>query len=240
MRKTLIITLLFIAQLAYCRLSDEQLYQGYMASDLTLWGQYIDAQDWNTLCHAERKRLINYEYGYIPFMVDQGRTDEAARRLVVYERHLAEEQTALRPSEYLTYLSAAHAYEYLLDKGKIFTDGMQSFKYAKQALAADPKDPIAMTLKGNVDFYAPKMFGGNKEKAVQIFLEAERIMTADSAYRYIWNFPAIQLTIAQCYEKMGETDKALAQAEKTLRVHPTFKYLKEVYLPELRKKMQKK
>ncbi|MCQ2347654.1 MAG: hypothetical protein MJZ65_00520 [Paludibacteraceae bacterium] len=240
MRKWLIYSLLFIVELAYGQFSDKQLYDAYMASDLKLWGQYIDAQDWKSLSHAERRRLINYEYGYIPFLADQKRMEEAAHYLPIYLQHVEEERSSLGESTYLAYRSAAHAYAYLLDKSTIFSDGMMSFKMAKKALEADTTDPIAMTLKGNVDFYAPKCFGGNKQKAIQIFLQAERIMTTDTAYRYLWNLPAMQLAIAQCYEKTGELDKAEQQVEKVLRRHPTFTYVRNTYLPELKKKKQKK
>lgn len=241
MRKFFLFILLLVAGLCSAQFSDEQLYKAYLSSNLTLWGKYIHAQNWSKLSHAERKRLINYEYGYIPAMVDEGKTDEAAACLKQFQQQLQEEKNALTPCEYLTYLSASHAFVYLLDKSQIFSDGMQSFKLAKQAIEADPNNPIAMTLKGNVDFYAPKLFGGSKKKAMQMFIRSEQLMMEDlDTYGYMWNFPAIQLCIAQCHEKMGDLDEAIKQAEKTLRMHPGFMYLRDTYLPELRQKKGKK
>jgi len=240
MRNLFLLVCLFVVGLAYSQFSDEQLYKAYMAADLTLWGQYIDAQDWNKLTHQERKRLINYEYGYIPVLADQQRMDEAAIYLKQYNQHLSAEQKYLSQADYIAYLSASHAYAYLLDKSLILSEGMQSFKTAKQAVEADPKNVIAMTLKGNVDFYAPKLFGGNKQKAVEMFLEAEKIMEQDPQYRYLWNLPAMQLSIAQCYDKLGNLDAAMRQVNKVLARHPDFKYVRETYLPELKQKMKKK
>jgi len=240
MRKFITILMLLIAILAHGQYSDEQLYQAYMQSDLRLWGQYIDAQDWSKLSHVERKRLINYEYGYIPVLADQNKMTEAARYLKQYNQHLSAEQKYLSKADYLAYLSASHAYAYLLDKSLILSEGMQSFKVAKQAVEADSKNVIAMTLKGNVDFYAPKLFGGNKQKAVEMFLEAEKIMEQDPHYQYLWNLPAMQLAIAQCYEKLGDIDMALKQVNKILLRHPNFKYVRETYWPQLKQKKQKK
>lgn len=236
MRKWLVFSMLLIVQLAFGQFSDEQLYMAYMSSDLTLWGQYIDAQEWEHLTHSERLRLINYEYGYIPVLADQQRTEEAARYLRQYEQHLEAEKAALPKATYLSYWSAAHAYEYLLDKSKILSEGMQSFKLAKQALETDANNPIALTLKGNIDFYAPKIIGGNKKNAMVLFARAEKIMLADSAFYYLWNLPAIQLCIAQCYEKTDDLPNALRQAEKALHRHPHFAYLRDTYLPQLKKK----
>ena len=227
--------MLLVAQLACCQFSDEQLYMAYMSSDLTLWGQYIDAQDWNALSHKERCRLINYEYGYVPVLADQKRMEEAAHYLQQFNSHLSQEQAFLPQATYIAYLSASHAYAYLLDKSKIFSEGMQSFKTAKKALQSDPNNPIALTLKGNVDFYAPKLFGGDKKQAMQLFLQAETIMLRDTAFRYMWNLPAIQLCIAQCYEKTGDIKAAIRQAEKTLLQHPHFAYIRQTYLPQLKR-----
>jgi len=240
MRKLLLLVALLVAKLAFGQFSNEQLYQAYMQSDLKTWGEYIDSQNWDQLSHSERHRLINYEYGYIPFLADLQRMDEAAQHLERYCQHLSDEQPYLSPADYTAYLSASHAYAYLIDKGKIFSDGMQSFKLAKQAVELDPHNVIALSLKGNVNFYAPKLFGGNKQKAMEMFLEAEQIMEQDPEWEYLWNYPAMQLCIAQCYEKLGELDAALRYANKTLQRHPHFKYLKETYLPELKQKMQKK
>jgi len=240
MRKLILILCLFVAKLAYGQFGDEQLYQAYMASDLRLWGQYIDAQNWDELSHAQRKRLINYEYGYIPVLADEKKMDAAARYLKQYNQHLAAEEKYLSQADYLAYLSASHAYAYLLDKSLILSEGMQSFKVAKQAVEADPNNVIAMTLKGNVDFYAPRLFGGNKQKAIEMFLKAEQIMENDPQYAYLWNLPAMQLSIAQCYEKQGKVDLALRQVEKILRRHPHFQYVKQTYLPQLKQKQQKK
>jgi len=240
MRKWWILVLMLVAKLAYCQFSDQQLYQAYMQADLSMWGQYIDAQDWSRLSHAERKRLINYEYGYIPVLADQKRMDEAARYLKQYNQHLSAEQKYLSQADYLAYLSASHAYAYLLDKSLILSEGMQSFKIAKQAVEADESNVIALTLKGNVDFYAPKLFGGSKEKAMEMFLKAEKSMEQDPYYQYLWNLPAMQLCIAQCYEKLGDLEAAIRQTNKILARHPNFKYVKDTYWPQLKQKKQKK
>jgi len=240
MRKYLLLICLFIAKLAFGQFSDEQLYQAYMQSDLVPWGQYIDSQNWDQLSHAERHRLINYEYGYIPFLADLKRMDEAAAHLEIYNQHLSAEQPYLSQADYTAYCAAAHAYAYLIDKGLIFTEGMQSFKLSKLAVEQDPHNVIALSLKGNVNFYAPKLFGGDKKKAMEMFLEAEQIMEHDARWTYLWNYPAMQLCIAQCYEKLGDLDQALLYANKTLARHPNFNYLKETYLPQLKQKKQKK
>lgn len=228
-------TILFGLSTALRAQTDEELYLSYMDGQLTLWKTYLDTTNWTHLTHAERLRLINYEYGYVPFLAD--RNDPSAQQyLNRYMRHLAEEQSQLTPSLYASYMCAAHAYAYLLDKKKLFSSGLQSFRLAKQAVDLDGENPIALLLKGNVYFYAPRAFGGNKEEAMLLFEKAERIMQQQGIWHYLWNYPALQLCIAQCYDKLGNTEKAYQKCQVILREHPDFDYVKRVYLPELNKR----
>ncbi len=215
--------------------TDEQLYMSYMQSDLTLWKQYIDSADWKNMNAEERLRLINYEYGYVPFIADK-KDPTASHYLEQYIAHVEEEKANLTPSVYASYMCAAHAYTYLLDKSKLFSSGLQSFRLAKKAVELDPNNSIALVLKGNVYFYAPRAFGGNKEEAMRLFARAERIMQQEGKWRYLWNYPALQLCIAQCYDKLGDTDSAYRKCRAILKEHPNFRFITETYLPELEKK----
>lgn len=217
--------------------TDEELYAGYMDGKLIPWKTYIDGADWAHLTHAERLRLINYEYGYVPFLAD--RNDPAAQHyLDIYMQHLSEEEPFLTPSLFASYMCAAHAYAYLLDKKKLFTSGLQSFRLAKQAVDLDGENPIALLLKGNVYFYSPRAFGGNKEEAMNLFEKAERIMQQQGTWHYLWNYPALQLCIAQCYDKLGDTNRAYQKCQAILREHPDFDFVKRIYLPDLQERLK--
>ncbi|MCQ2345621.1 MAG: hypothetical protein MJZ82_02510 [Paludibacteraceae bacterium] len=215
--------------------SDKQLYEGYLTNDFSLWTAYINNTDWSTLNTEERMRYINYEYGYVPFMADQ-KNPNARRYLDQYKAHLEEEKCHMTEAQYTAYLCAANAYEYLLDKKKLFSAGLQSFKLAKKAVELDDNNPIGLLLKANVNFHAPKGFGGNKEEALRLFLKAEKIMRQEGTWRYLWNYPALQLCIAQCYEELGEKEKAISKCESILQEHPKFNYVRNTYLPALRAK----
>jgi len=229
--------LIFVGVQAYAQYSDEQLYEAYMSQDLSLWRKYMNAAKWDELSNSERTRLINYYYGYIPFRNDEGGKD-CRQLLDTYWKYIKLHQKQLSASEYATFCSSAHAYEYLLDNSKILTDGMKSFILAKDAVEADSLNPLALALKGNVDFYAPRFFGGSKKRAMKAFLIAEKIMHDNPKYKYYWNYPALQLCIAQCYEKQGDIQKAITQCQRILKDHPHFKYVREEYLPELKKKAE--
>ena len=229
MQRIFLTILLLVPMLMYSQYGDEQLYMAYMSGDLSLWGDYLRNGNWETMDDAEKTRFINYEYGYIPVEADKGNPD-VRRMLDNYKQHIEAHKYILTASQYTAYKSAACAYEYLLDKHLLFSQGLQSFKLAHKAVELDPQNPLALSLSGNVSFYAPTLFGGSKKKALQLFEEAERIMEADTAYRYMWNYPALQLCIAQCYDKIGDKEKAKRQYERILAIHPDFDYARKEFV----------
>jgi tetratricopeptide (TPR) repeat protein len=229
--------LLLVPVLCMAQYEDGRLYEAYLAQDLTLWREYITTADWTAMTAEERTRLINYEYGFIPAEADRG-SDDCRRLLDVYTAHVEEHRPYLSPSQYAAYRSAAHAYEYLLDKHRLLSDGWTAFRMAGQALEADSLEPLALSLKGNMDFYAPVLLGGCKKRALELFLEAERQMRKDEHYRLLWNYPALQLCIAQCYEKTGRLQDAIDKCEEILREHPAFLYVSRDYLPSLRRRQR--
>ena len=236
MRKfTLLTTLLLSATMLMAQYTDERLFADYLRRDLSSWGEYIDATDWNKIDTKERLRLINYEYGWIATAIDS-QSPKSKEYLANFFTHIEQIRPEISQSTYCTYLSAAYAYEFMLDKSKLFSAGLKSFNLCKEAVEHDNTDPIALTLKGNVDFYAPKAFGGNKEKALDYFLKAKKYFKERGNYKYLWNYWSMEMCIAQCYEKTGRLDEAIAQCRAILAQNPDFTYIRDEYLPELLKK----
>ena len=215
MRSVGLFILLFVSRLCFAQFTDKQLYEGYLTQDLTSWREYVSTADWENMTAAERTRLINYEYGLVPVEIDRGSSNSRSL-LDTYKAHIEAHKGTLTSSQYAAYMSAAHAYEYLLDKSSLLSEGLAAFRLATKAVEEDPANPVALSLKGNVDFYAPAIFGGSKKN--------------------LWNYPALQLCIAQCYEKTDRIKKAIAKCEEILREHPDFVYVRDEYLPSLRKK----
>lgn len=236
-------------QPAYAQYTDKQLYQAYLQRDMDTWKAYIDASDWTKLTDSEKIRLINYEYGYVAVEINETPAGPKARRkashteaqryLDQFIAHLNAAQSILTPARYAMYMSAASAYEFMMDRSKVFSAGLQSFKLCKKAVELDPNDPMPLILKANVDFYAPKSFGGSKKAAMQEFSRAEQMFLQQGNYEYLWNFPAMQLCIAQCYEKTDDLETALKKARAILKANPDFVFLREEYIPGLEAAIKK-
>ncbi len=233
-------TLALLAAFLLCTLSvyaeytEEQLYQAYMERDMATWQHYIDEADWDTLSVSERKRLLNYEYGFVAVAIDN-KYPNAVDYLTHFRNHVAEEFAAQHICEahYCMYMSSIHAYDFLLNRSRLFSSGLQSFKMVKKAAQLAPDDPYVLTLKANVDFYAPSAFGGDKEEALKMFTRAKQIFRQTPDYKHIWNYASLSLCIAQCYEKTGDREKAIEQCRIILAEMPNFSYVRDEYLPSL-------
>lgn len=238
MKYSLLTALLLSTTMLMAQYTDEQLFADYLRRDLHSWRTFIETADWEKADTRERMRIINYEYGCIASAIDSV-PDKAQGYLAKFKQHIESLHGTIPESTYCTYASAAAAYDFMLDKSKLFSAGLKSFNLCKEAVEHDPNDPIALTLKGNVDFYAPKGFGGNKKRALEEFLKAERIFKERGGYRYLWNYWAMQLCIAQCYDKTGDIDNAITQCKKILKENPDFEYVRDEYLPSLLQRKQK-
>lgn len=233
---TLLLVFLLCSVCCFADYTDARLYQAYMERDMATWQHYIDEADWDTLSAAERKRLLNYEYGFVAVAIDS-KIPHAEDYLTRFRNHVEEEFAAQHICEahYCMYMSSVHAYDFLLNRSRLFSSGLQSFKLVKKAAQLAPNDPYVLTLKANVDFYAPSAFGGDKEAALKMFTRAKEIFRQTIDYKHIWNYASLSLCIAQCYEKTGEREKAIEECRAILAEMPNFSYVRDEYLPGLLK-----
>lgn len=229
----LFLVFLLLSQCVLAQYTDEALYKAYLTSDVSLWKEYIEATDWSSLTEAEKERLLNYQYGYVAFAVSE-ETDWAERHLELFKEHLADSSLQIDAAQLACYRSSVAAYEISFTTFRKLSYAAQAMDYADEAMRLDSLHPAALTLKANIDMYCPKAFGGNKARALQYFLLAERRFKELHQTQYNWNYRALQLCIAQCYEKTGEKAKAIAKCESILREEPDFAYIRDVYLPTLR------
>ena len=228
--------LLFCSAICFAQYSDEQLYNAFLQQDMSVWKEYITTAQWEQLTGKERLRLINYEYGYIATAIDQ-KEPEAEQYLAEFRKHVESEYAAGEISEarYCMYMSSVNAYDFMLNKSRLFSAGLQSFKLVKKAAELAPDDPFVLTLKANVDFYAPPAFGGNKEDALSMFLRARNLFVKTEDCKTLWNYASLRMCIAQCYEKTGNKQQAIDECRAILAEIPDFRYIRDEYLPYLLK-----
>lgn len=226
--------LLFILTVKPNMMLGQDLYKAYLAGDMSVWGTYIeDMEEKDSLTLDEIVQVSNYEYGYIAWCIDEKRMDEAKHRLDVFVSHIDYlEKQGYSPSMVAVYRSSVAAYQLSVYKKKFMQMAKEALGYSNKALELDPKNPVALALQGNVKMHIPVMLGGSDAKALEIFQEAEKIMRK-AGDTDTWNFRALQLCIAQCYEKVEGKKRAASYCEEVLAEVPNFVYLRDVYYKKL-------
>lgn len=212
--------------------SEEALYKCFLDDNKDLWKEYITSANWQQCSNKERQRLLNYEYGYIAYAISVKDAD-SKKLLNNFNLHLEEMAGKMAESTRLTYLSAASSYALSLNKWTAARNAPRTFSYADQALEADPHNPIALTLRGSIYFYCPKTFGGNKQLALDYMQQAEERFRQRGDTVNNWNYRSAQMIVAQCLEKTGRKDAAIAKCRSILREEPNFTFIRDCYLPEL-------
>lgn len=220
------------------------LFEAYFNGDMPTWQAAIDNAQWETLSNEDKAIILNTEYGFVASLIDEAPTGakrdtkgkeerkaKAEKYLDTFVNHVEDAKSILPTSRYCTYRSAAYAFEFMINKK--LAAGVKSFQFCKDAVEADPNDPFALALAANVDFYAPKILGGSKKKAIETFEQAREILLADPQYDLWWNKPATLFSLILCYKNIEDNETALQRAEEMLALYPNFTYLKDVFIPEI-------
>ena len=239
MRKLLLFILLSCCGLTYGQFTREQMYHAYLTEDMPYWQQYLDQTDWNSLSDEDQLRYLNYEYGWIGAVIDT-KPKNIREYVDAFLVHIEEQESLLPIGTRLTYISSYWAYRAKLNDWAYAKFGLRAKNIAEEAVQKDPENPIAVTLVGCVDFYAPSLFGGSKTRALVAFNKAVDIFRQSGDTINNWNYASAQLQLMLCLSKTKQYDAAKELADQVLQQNPDFRFVREVFLPELQKKMQEK
>ena len=208
--------------------SNHQLYQAYLAQDMTVWQQYIASSNWDEMTDEEKKQLLIYEYGFTAYSLSHSK-DLAANMLQQYEQHLQKAQCILSEGEYLAYMVSVNTYKLALDNSKLLKYARGIYDNMNRALDVAQDDPFVLSMKGNVEFFSPV---GSKKRALEIFVKADRIYR-EQGTKDLWIVRAVQINIVQCLEKLGRNEEAILRCEEFLEEEPDLVFC-QLMLAQLR------
>ncbi len=214
----------------------ETIYQAYLTNDMASWKTTIDAMHAEAGKDNERElELLNYEYGYIGWCIGNKRKSEAKRYL---ERSLERIERLKQANHRLpllqAYESAYLGFQIGLANLKAPRLGPKSLDAAKESVAGDDRNALGYIQLGNIDYFMPPLFGGSKERAIEHYLRAERLMAANG--RGDWNYLALLVQIASAYEETGNIDMADSFYRKVLSLAPGFTWVRDELYPAFTKK----
>ena len=97
----------------------------------------------------------------------------------------------------------------------------------------DPQNVQALIDKGNILFYSPGLFGGDKEEALKYYLKGSRMLEKNRDTDQNWVYLNLLTVIAMAYEKTDQPEQAKQICVKLLHKEPNYRWIKDVYYPQL-------
>lgn len=239
--KRITIAILLIA-FSFFKLSaqyKQDVYNAFINSNMDAWKILID--------ELERKQdksdaflleLINYQYGYIGFCMENDDKKQAKEYLKLAENNLEKlEKSSLYPSYVQAYKSAFYGFSVGLNKLKAPFVGPKSIDAAKQSMEQNPSNPLGYIQYANAQYYMPPLFGGSKEEAIEYYKKAQTIMESDSIMiNKDWNYLHLLTNIATSYTEINEYDKAEKYYQLILKIEPNYLWVKNKLYPTFLKK----
>lgn len=226
----LIITTSVFSESPYKR----NIYIAFITHDMAKWEGVIRSIEANSSNNTvdQKLELINYYYGYIGWLIGQKQLAKAEKFIPRGEK-LIDQVLSVSPNNATAYSFKGSfiGFKIGIDKCKAIFIGAESKNYINKALKLDPQNIQAIIDKGNLLFYSPRFFGGDKKEALNYFLKGEKLLERNKDVYQNWVYLNLLTIIACAYEKEDKLEEAKLVYEKIMRDEPDIKWVKdELYL----------
>ena len=211
---------------------NETIYQAYTSGNMVEWEKAMDT--YKVTANADKLELINFQYGYIAYCIDQDKKEEAKKYMLKAKNLIAElEKQQYKVSTLYAYKSAFIGFDMGISPYKALFIGHESLSFAEKSVAIDETNFFGYIQLGNIAFYTPAMFGGSKTEAIIHYLKALELMEKDpEILKSNWNYLNLLATIINAYHEQGQ------YCIKTLSIEPEFDWVKNHLYPKILKRIK--
>lgn len=209
-------------------------YQAYISGDMKTWEGIINAmENENGRDVRSRLELLEYYYGYIGFLIGENRKSEA-KSYISKGEELIESilKDDPRNPDATAYKGSFIAYRFSINKLKAVVSGMESKRLIEKAYAEDPENVRAISEMANLYYYAPVLFGRDRERGVGLYRKAARSMEQSGSDRESWCYLRLLTNIAMHYDAEGDAVAAASAYRKILEAEPDYLWVKNELYPD--------
>ena len=214
---------------------ETKIYNAYISGNMAQWKSVIDSMQMHKpLMDHERLELLNFQYGYIGWLLGNKRKKEATDYLSKAQknRQLLENEN-YHLSTLLAYRAAFIGFEVALKPIRAPFTGPKAHEYIAKAAQLNNQDYFVYLQEANIAQHTPDILGGSAADAIRYFEKAIGLYREQKRPLKSWNFLNLysQLILACIEDK--DYAKATACCHKILRIEPGFSWIKNAVLPEL-------
>ena len=211
----------------------KSIYDAYIVRDMTKWESIVQSMEASRSVTTidQKLELVSYYYGVIGYLVGKkqyARAEQLTNKgevLIDPVLH-ASPKTATATS----YKGSFTGFRVGIKKFKALLLIFDSKKYINKAVEMDPQNVQALIDKGNMYYYAPSVFGGDKKTALTYYLKAAGIMEQRNETSDNWVYLNTLTMIAFAYTKTDNPSAAKQMYAKIMRLEPNITWAKEVLI----------
>lgn len=215
-----------------------QVYEAYVTGNIPLWERTIRQME---AAYSRRPvpellyDILLAQYGLIGYYLGTGQNSNAQRHLEQAEAYVGQ-LSASRPysTTALVFQSAFLGFRISLRPLRAVQLGPRSYRLIDQAIEADPAYARGWIEKGNISFYTPSVFGGNKGDAIAHYQKAIQLLEINTANNHRWLYLSTLVALANAQKETGDVRGGIQTLEKALRDEPRFSWVRDELLPAFR------
>lgn len=219
----------------------KNIYAAFITHDMAKWERVIRTIETTNATNTvdQKLELINYYYGYIGWLIGQKKFSPA-EKLIPKGEKLINEVLKVSPKNATAYSFKGSflGFKIGIDKCKALFLGSDSKNSINKAMQLDPQNVQALIDKGNLLYYSPRFFGGDKTEALNYFLKGVKLMERNKETYQNWVYLNLLTMIASAYEKTDKLEDAKLTYEKIMRNEPDIKWVKDDLYPQLLAKIK--
>jgi tetratricopeptide (TPR) repeat protein len=214
-------------------------YNSFINREMYKWGNVINTiENGKPMTTVDQKlELINYYYGYIGYLIGKKQYDTASPMINKGEK-LIHQVLQVSPKNATAYAFKGSflGFRMGMSKFKTFSLSRESLSDINRAYELDPHNVQALIGKGNILYYSPKLFGGDKEEALTYYLRGLRILEKNRDTDQNWVYLNLLTNIALAYDKTDKPGDAKLTCVKILHNEPNYRWVKDILYPRLLEK----
>ncbi len=223
--------------LTYADNPSEMIYRAYVQEEMNQWAAAIRILEDQYSQSGEAGILYELtlaRYGYIGYNLGTDNKSKAREQISLAEENIDKLTASARYEASAYALQAAmYAFRISMSPWRAVFWGQRSMNLIDKAIETDPQNPAGWIEHGNAMFYAPPVFGGSKEKAIESYSRAIRLMEKNMEEIHHWLYLNTLVGLAKSYRDTSNKPMARRTYQKALEFEPEFKWVKDELLPEL-------
>jgi len=211
----------------------KSIYDAFIVRDMTKWESIVQSMEASRSVTTidQKLELVSYYYGIIGYLIGKKQYLHA-EQLTNKGEALIDQVLHASPKNATatSYKGSFTGFRVGIKKFKALLLIFDSKKYINKAVEMDPQNVQALIDKGNMYYYAPAVFGGDKKTALTYYLKAAGIMEQKNETSDNWVYLNTLTMIAFAHTKTDNPNAAKQMYAKIMRLEPNITWAKEVLI----------